>query len=271
MQKVLITGASGFIGSFLVEEALANDYQVYAGIRNTSSKTYLQDIRIQLFNTQLGDKKALTQSFVDFKKEYGAFDFVIHNAGATKVRDIQDFYTINTAYTQNLVEALLDSKCLNGKFILMSSLAAYGPGNELTMDPILESGKPMPAGHYGRSKLNAEQYLASVKDLDYLIFRPTGVYGPREKDYLIFFKTLLKGLEPYIGFKEQKNHLYLCKRSSSIGCFLTRFFSYKKRLLCSRWKFLFIARLCSDIERKIKYQKYKTIYSIRNCKGFRSL
>ena len=141
---------------------------------------------------------------MEFKKSHGAFDFVIHNAGATKVRDPKDFYTINQNFTQNLVEALHEADCLNGKFVLMSSLAAMGPGSDETMLPIKESDEPNPVSHYGRSKLFVERYLEGVKDLKYLIFRPTGVYGPREKDYLIFFKTLLNKIEPYIGFKEQK-------------------------------------------------------------------
>ena len=204
MKKVLITGASGFIGSFLVEEALNNNYEVFAGIRETSSKQFLQDKRIKFFQTSLNNKENLIESFIEFKKQNGAFDFVIHNAGATKVRRNEDFIKINDLYTRNLIEALIESECLNEKFIFISSLSAIGPGDDKSMLPIKESDTPNPVSYYGKSKLSAEKYLNSLKDFPYLIFRPTGVYGPREKDYLIFFKTLMNRVEPYIGFKSQQ-------------------------------------------------------------------
>ncbi len=204
MKKILITGASGFIGSFLVEEALKNNYEVYAGIRETSSKQFLQDDRIKFFHTSLNDKDKLTKSFIEFKENYGAFDFVIHNAGATKVRNNEDFLKINDQFTRNITEALIESKCLIQKFIFISSLAAFGPGDDKSMLPIKESDTPNPVSLYGKSKLSAENYLKSLKNFPYLVFRPTGVYGPREKDFLIFFKTLMSRVEPYIGFKAQQ-------------------------------------------------------------------
>lgn len=204
MKKILITGASGFIGSFLVEEALKKNYEVYAGIRETSSKQFLQDERIKFFQTSLNDKENLIKSFIEFKKHNGAFDFIIHNAGATKVKNNEDFLKINDQYTRNLIEALIESECLNQKFIFISSLAAYGPGDDKSMLPIKETDTPKPVSFYGKSKLSAEKYLHSLTDFPFLIFRPTGVYGPREKDYLLFFKTLLNRVEPYIGFKAQQ-------------------------------------------------------------------
>lgn len=204
MKKVLITGASGFIGSFLVEEALEQNFEVYAGVRESSARTYLQDSRIHLFNTALNSKEELIKSFIEFKELHGAFDFVIHNAGATKVNKPEDFYTINDQYTRNLIESLIETDCLKEKFIFMSSLAAVGCGDEKSMKPINETDTPNPISYYGKSKLSAEKYIESLNDFPYLIFRPTGVYGPREKDYLIFFKTLLNRVEPYIGFKAQQ-------------------------------------------------------------------
>ncbi len=199
MKKILITGASGFIGAYLVEEALKQGFDVHAGIRETSDLTYLQDKRIRFFKTDLTRKEALKKQLL----ETVGFDFVIHNAGITKACQKEMFDRINFQLTKNLVEALTETKLVPEKFVLISSLAAYGPGNAKTMEPVKESDMPHPVSVYGKSKLKAEQYIKSLKDFPYLIFRPTGVYGPREMDYYAVYKSVNTGLETYMGTKDQ--------------------------------------------------------------------
>ncbi len=199
MKKILITGASGFIGSFLVEEALIRGYRVYAAIRKSSNKMYLTDARINFFTINLDNKKQLVDDFIKFRQEGILFDYVIHNAGVTKVIKKSDFETVNFQYTKNLVEALIEAECIPEKFIYLSSLGAYGPGNEITWDPIKESDMPCPQSLYGKSKYNAEQFIKEQNLLTYIIIRPTGVYGPRDTDYFSFIKTINLSIEPYIG------------------------------------------------------------------------
>jgi len=86
---------------------------------------------------------------------------------------------------------------------LISSLAALGPLNSLT-GIITEDTPPHPVTAYGTSKLLAEQNLKAFSSLNYTVLRPTGVYGPRDRDIFIFFKQLVKGIEPYIGNMQQK-------------------------------------------------------------------
>ncbi len=100
MKKILITGASGFIGSFLVEEALKRNYEVYAGVRSSSSRKYLTDSRIKFFETELSDKDTLKQKFSETEK----FDCVIHNAGLTKTCKNEEFNTVNFQYTKILLK-----------------------------------------------------------------------------------------------------------------------------------------------------------------------
>jgi nucleoside-diphosphate-sugar epimerase len=204
MKNILITGANGFIGSFLVEAALKNGYNVIAGIRSSSKLGYLKDLKITYLVMDLSDKAALSKALSDQIAKSGRFDYIIHNAGTTKTLRKQDFNTINYQYTKNLINVLTDCKCVPDKFIYMSSLAAYGPGNEVTMQAILETDRPNPATLYGKSKLKTEQFIASIKDFPYLIFRPTGVYGPREKDYFVFYKMINRHIETYIGTSEQR-------------------------------------------------------------------
>ncbi len=199
MKKILITGASGFIGSFLVEEAIKRNYKVFAGVRNTSKRTYLKDSRIQFFKADLADKEAIKSSLT----QVGKFDFIIHNAGVTKSCSKSNFNKVNYQYTRNLIEALYETNTIPKKFIQISSLAAYGPGDEKTLKPINLTDTPRPVSYYGKSKLKTEQYIKSLKDFPYLIFRPTGVYGPREKDYYVMYKSIKQGLETYINTSDQ--------------------------------------------------------------------
>src|SRR6185436_7948936 len=95
MKKLLITGASGFIGSSLVDEGLRRGYEVYAGVRKSSSRKYLSDERIRFFEPDFSDVEQLTRQFAAFKKEHGGFDYVIHNAGITKAKKVRDFFSVN--------------------------------------------------------------------------------------------------------------------------------------------------------------------------------
>ena len=123
-KRILITGASGFIGSFLVEKALEEGYETWAGVRKSSSREYLKDDRIQFLDLNFGDKNKLKEQLSDFKKKYGKFDYVVHNAGVTKCLDAEDFDKINFRYTANLIDALREVEAVPDKFVLMSSLSA---------------------------------------------------------------------------------------------------------------------------------------------------
>lgn len=199
MKKILITGASGFIGSFLIEKALSKGFEVWAGVRKSSSREYLQDERIKFIDLNFSDKNALTVQL----KEQDRFDYIIHNAGVTKCLNPNDFDRINYAYTRNFVEALQSSDTVPAKFLLMSSLSAYGIGDEINYTPIKLTDIPNPNTAYGVSKLKAEQCLQSTENFPYMILRPTGVYGPREKDYYLMLKTVKSGLDVAAGFKPQ--------------------------------------------------------------------
>ena len=203
MKNILITGASGFIGSFLTEEGIKRDYKIFAAIRSSSDATYLKNKNVSIVLLNLADKSEMVKNFKNFAEKGIHFQYVIHNAGVTKTFNKKEFLKVNYEYTRNLVEALTESNCIPDKFLYMSSLEAYGHGNEKTMQPIQETDIPNPFSLYGKSKLKSELYLQSLKDFPYLILRPTGVYGPREKDYLVYIKAINQGFEFYIGREKQ--------------------------------------------------------------------
>ena len=166
--KILITGASGFIGSFIVEEALAHGFETWAAVRPTSSRRYLQDSRIHFINLDFSSEAKLIESLRSH-----TFDYVVHAAGV--------------------------------RFVYLSSLSVFGAIREQQpYQEITETDQPCPNTAYGRSKLEAEQFLDSVASrLPFVVLRPTGVYGPREKDYFLMVKSISQHADFSVGFKRQ--------------------------------------------------------------------
>ena len=218
-KRILITGASGFIGGFLVEEALQRGYDVWAGVRSGSSRHRLRDKRINFIDLHYDDKAALTKQLCEIVSTSGAWHYVIHNAGITKALNVSDFYKVNAFNTHNLIEALAESGCKPEKFLLMSSLSSYGAVNEHSFRSICPDDMQLPDSVYGKSKLEAELFLRAQTYFSYVILHPTGVYGPGDKDYLMEIKSIKSGLDLKMGMKPQRiSFIYV--RDLAIASFL---------------------------------------------------
>lgn len=194
--KLLITGASGFVGFHLIQKALALNYEVFAAVRSSSSIVHLKDQHVQIVNFNYADKSNIRENF-----SRDNYDYIIHAAGQTRARNIQEYNLANAEFALNLAEVSLEFPIK--KFVFLSSLAALGPLTYDDKNKLTENTEPNPITNYGRSKLYAEQLLNSLEGLPLITFRPTAVYGERERDLLIMFKTINKGLEPYIGKTKQ--------------------------------------------------------------------
>lgn len=197
--KILITGSTGFIGSFICEEAVRRGFETYAAIRKTSSLKYISDERIKKIELNLSSKEQLVAALKEHE-----FDYVVHAAGATKCLDKNDFFRINTEGTKNLIQAVRETQPQLKRFVFISSLSVFGAIKEnQPYEPITENDTPQPNTAYGQSKLKAEEYLRTQKDFPYVILRPTGVYGPREKDYYMMFDSIKKHVDFAAGYKPQ--------------------------------------------------------------------
>lgn len=197
---MLITGASGFIGSFLVQEALCRGYEVWAGVRASSSLRHLPKDQIHFIDLKYDKPDLLVQQV----KEHGGWDYVIHNAGLTKTTQPLAFFRVNAEYTHRLLEALIEASCNPNKFLLMSSLSSYGVGDEKTFRPIHASDPQQPATLYGKSKQLAEEYVCNQSEIPYVILCPTGVYGPGDKDYLMAIHSIRSGFDFAVGIRSQR-------------------------------------------------------------------
>lgn len=215
--RILVTGASGFIGSHLVEEGLKQGFEVWAGVRSSSKREYLQDSRIHFAELDLSDPIRLKEQLLSCRNAMNGlcWDYVVHAAGATKCQHREDFFRANTDGTRHLIDGLRLTNMIPQRFVFLSSLSVFGairenPVRKATAEnpwiysPILLSDIPHPNTAYGQSKLQAEEYLQSLSDFPYTILRPTGVYGPREKDYFLMAQSILKHVDFSVGFRPQE-------------------------------------------------------------------
>ena len=203
MNNILVTGASGFIGSFIVEEALRKGFSTWAGVRKSSSKVYLQSPDIQFIGLDYVHPDVLQKQLKEHASQHGAFNYIVHCAGVTKCADKHDFEKVNYQQTRNLVEALIATGQTPKLFVFISTLSVFGPIHEKDYQPITEQDEPQPNTAYGKSKLKTERYLQGLTNFPYLIFRPTGVYGPREKDYFLMAKSIQQHVDFSVGYKRQ--------------------------------------------------------------------
>ena len=204
--KILITGASGFIGSFLCEEGLKRGMETWAGMREHSSRRWLTDKRLKFATLDMTDAIRLKEQLSAYQQEVGRWDVIIHAAGATKCLKREDFDLHNFQCTKNLVNTLKDLDMMPDQFLYVSSLSVLGPIREElnadgTYNDMVASDIPQPNTAYGESKVKSEEFLKGVNGVT--IFRPTGVYGPREKDYFMMAKSIKQHIDLAVGYKKQ--------------------------------------------------------------------
>jgi nucleoside-diphosphate-sugar epimerase len=197
--RILVSGASGFIGSGLVTELAAQGHEVCALMRQGASSEFLKGVQFTRITGDLRDLDSLNRACSDV-------DAVIHLAGLTSAKDREEYFKFNAEGTKNLALAASRSKNVK-KFVYVSSLAAAGPS--IGLAPKTESDPDHPVSFYGESKLRGELYLEELKGkLPYLIIRPPMVYGPRDRNILIFFKSIQKNWMPIMPSKSTTGHKY---------------------------------------------------------------
>lgn len=196
--RVLVTGATGFVGSHLVEELLGAGHEVKALVRRTSDLRWIKGLPITLCWGDVTEPSSLDEAL-------SGVGWVLHVAGVTKALGYTSYMEANAMGTRHVMEACLRQSERPRRVVLVSSLAACGPCR--VERPTKESDACHPVSHYGRSKLEAERMaMALAHKVSLTVIRPPAVYGPRDRDILTFFRLLHRGWDLRVG----KGERYLC-------------------------------------------------------------
>jgi len=190
--RILVTGGSGFLGSYVSEQLSREGHTVRALVRPKSDKRLLERLPgIEFVPGAIEDAASLGPAMA-------GVDGVIHCAGLVKARTPAEFFAVNTQGTQNLLDAALAQPKPLERFVYVSSLAAVGPSAD--GKPVPDDAEPHPVTHYGRSKLAGERAVLAMKDrLPVTVIRPPLIYGPRDRETLAFFSSVNNGVLPLLG------------------------------------------------------------------------
>jgi len=195
MKKVLITGASGFIGSHTVESALDRGYSVRVFLRYNSTG-YVGNLRF------LGKKLKEIEIFWGDIRDYTSVlravkgvDYVIHLAAQISVpysfQNPIDFAMNNVVGTTNILKASVE--CGISKFVYTSTSEIFGGSDE----PLNEDSLRIPKSPYSASKVGADAMVKSffyTYDLNTLILRPFNTFGPRQSIRALIPWIIYQGL-----------------------------------------------------------------------------
>lgn len=186
-KTVFVTGGTGFVGSHLVDELLAQGAMVRCLVR--TDPKWLQGLPIETCRGTLHDRPVLEQGVA-------GVDAVFHMAARTRAPERSAFIRDNVEGTDNLMKAVAESDG-SPRVVVASSLAAVGRGGRGIVD---ESVALEPVSDYGYSKAVMEERLNTwMNELHLTIVRPPAVYGPRETDIYTFFQSVARGICPIVG------------------------------------------------------------------------
>lgn len=190
--KVLVTGATGFVGSHLAEALRRRGDAVTILARSPRKAAALESLGVRTVPGDLGDTAALARAAQ-------GQDEIYHVAGVVAARSEADFLAANRDGTTNVVAAAQAAG--RPRMVLVSSLAAAGPAPRDR--PLQGDESPAPVTAYGRSKLAAEQVVRGSA-LPWTIVRPPTVYGPRDREVLKVFRLVRLGVAPVFGDGSQQ-------------------------------------------------------------------
>lgn len=189
--RVLVTGASGFLGRHLLPQLLANGASVTALVRSARSAKSLP----AGVNAAMGDCGDRGQ----IERAIAGHDIVIHMAALLFGGTWRDYLDVNSAFARNIAQAAKKEPSLK-RVVLVSSLAAAGPSGHAPGRS--ESERPEPVSAYGWSKLMAEEILAGALCEKLVILRPPIIYGSGDKGLLPLFKSCARGFGVSAGMRK---------------------------------------------------------------------
>ncbi|MGQ0560844.1 MAG: NAD-dependent epimerase/dehydratase family protein [Gemmatimonadota bacterium] len=196
VETLLVTGATGFVGSHVVEAARGQPFRLRALVRKQSDAEKLERQGVSCVRGSLADAAALREAV-------SGADAVLHLAAATRARSMDEYQRANAAGTQAVAEAILAASPRPKRLVYLSSLAAAGPSYDER--PVTRADAPRPLTAYGRTKLAGEKICEAVAGIgEVVILRAPAVYGPRDRDVYEFFRMARRGVVLLPGGPERR-------------------------------------------------------------------
>jgi nucleoside-diphosphate-sugar epimerase len=197
---VLITGASGFVGSHLAEALVEKNIKVKLLVRASSRLPFKLVPGMELCYGDVTDFESVRKAAKGVKAIY-------HLAGILRGSNYTKLERVNAEGTRNVCRAAGEQKGLK-KFVCVSSLSAAGPAR--TGKPLEEKDPCEPVCAYGRTKLLGEKIaLGFTKKFPVTVLRPGAVYGPRETDIFAYFKMVRQGLVFLPGISQKVSFIHV--------------------------------------------------------------
>lgn len=190
-KKVLVTGASGIVGSHICEALHRAGFETYGLIRSTSSRDWIDHPWLKLHTAELDDRQTLSRILK-------GIDVVIHCAGVNSGSTEEVCQKVNVQGTRIMAEESLDAGVF--RFINISSRSAAGSNRGVFMRT--EQTPDYPVNSYCRSKKTAEDLLYEMRDkMEIVSLRYALMYGPRDTHLMPVFRMLSKPIHPIAGLK----------------------------------------------------------------------
>jgi nucleoside-diphosphate-sugar epimerase len=212
--KILLTGASGFVGSHILDSLRQRGLDIALLLRPTSNNRFInpQLPNVEVRHGSIGDPDSLGRAMA-------GITHVIHCAGATKAARVAGFYEVNQAGTRNIVSAVNGQAGRVQRLVHISSLAATGPAPRER--PAREEDAPQPVSEYGKSKLAGELEVRNHCRAEFVILRPPAVYGPRDTEYLRLFRAVKRHLLPKPGGAQAMSMVFARDLAEAVATSLT--------------------------------------------------
>jgi nucleoside-diphosphate-sugar epimerase len=210
----VVTGASGFVGSHIVDDLIARGVRVRAVVRGSSSRRWLDGKGIELADAAMEDEPAL-------RRAAAGADWVVHAAGLIRARSAAEFHECNVGGTERMLRASRDAGVR--RFVLVSSQAAAGPSADGR--PVTEEQTPRPVSTYGESKLAAEGAVLGAPGgagMGVTVIRPPAVYGPRDTAILKVFSLAKRHIEPVLRRRGRFSMIHVTDLASAVHAVLSR-------------------------------------------------
>ncbi len=197
-KKAFITGANGFVGSHLTKFLADQGIDTYAYILKGTDCKLLKILHPSLSNVTIIEGNILDQSSLAHHLQ--GMDYVFHLAGVIRGYTQEDFDRINLQGTRNILRACMNVIPNMERLVIVSSMAAAGPGTAENPQCEDKAATPILNDFYGISKYKMECVANKCfEDLPISIVRPSTILGPGDLVSLDLFKTVKSRIKAYIG------------------------------------------------------------------------